>query len=298
MNYLQQRKAFAEILDGLTPEGEIRGKVLLGEKSIISFVTTPGFVGNYIGNAWDGIKKINLFFLLFLLLSLFYLFSWKVDKEGAKKRIFLLCAFSPILTMPIFFSPAGRLIEPYSPLLILLSVAGIFNLRKAISELFKLATPGKGMSFGSFAIISIVVLLSIFSWVKSNQMAENHQRIFRNLNTESEEFKKLGLWADRILPEDAVVMYLSGESFFFYCNRATFPIPFARYEKILSFARKNKVNYLIASLGKEASWREDLSFLLDPLKDPSRMPENSMLNLIDVYQAPSGLGAVLYRFSF
>jgi 4-amino-4-deoxy-L-arabinose transferase-like glycosyltransferase len=298
MSYQQQRKAFAEILDGLTPEGEIRGKVLLGEKSIIGFVTTPGFVGNYISNAWNGIKEINLFFLPFLLLSLFYMFSWKVDKEGWRKRIFLLCAFSPILTMPVFFNPAGRLIEPYSPLLILLSVGGILNLRTAIIKLFKLAAPKKGINFGSLVVILIVVLLSIFSWVKASQMGENHQRTFRRLNTESEEFKKLGLWADRILPKDAVVMYLSGESFFFYCNRRTFPIPFAGYEKILSFARKNKVDYLIASLGNEASWREDLSFLLEPLNDPSRVPENSMLSLIDLYQAPSGLGAVLYKFTF
>jgi len=297
-DYLQQRKAFSEVLDGLTEEGEIKGKVLLGEENMFSFVATPGFFKNYLNRTWMGIKKINLFFLSFLLFSLFYIFSWKVDKEGWKKRVFLLCAFSPILTMPIFFIPAGRLIEPYSPLLILLSVGGILNIRKAMAKLSKQAKPAFGFTFGSLTVLLIVALLSIFSLAKATKMAEDHQEIFRTLKLESEEFKKLGLWADQILPRDATVMFLSGDSFSFYCNRVTFTVPFAPYERIAQFARKNRVDHLLVSLGKEASWREDLFFLLEPLKDRSKAPEDSNLRLDEIYKAPSGLGAVLYKFVF
>ncbi len=297
-DYLQQRKAFAEVLDGLTEEGEIKGRVLLGEESMFSFVTTPGFFTNYLKRTWMGVKKINLFFLSFLLLSLFHTFSWKVDKEGWRKRVFLLCAFSPLLTMPIFFTPAGRLLEPYSPLLILLSVGGILNIRKAVAKLFKGARPAQSFTLGSFVVLLCVAILSLFSLVKANQMAENHQKTFRNLKLESEEFKKLGLWVDQTLPQDAVVMFLSGDSFSFYCNRVTFTIPFAPYEKIVQFAKKNRVTYLLLSLGKEASWREDLFFLLEPLKDRSKAFEDSNLRLVEIYKAPSGLGAVLYKFVF
>ncbi|KPL00932.1 MAG: hypothetical protein AMJ91_02405 [candidate division Zixibacteria bacterium SM23_73_3] len=296
LNYLQQRKAFAEVLGGLTEEGEIKGKVLLGEENIISFVTSPGFFSNYFRNAWNGVKKINLFFLPFLFLSLFYIFSWKVDKEGWKKRVFLLCAFSPLLTMPIFFIPAGRLLEPYSPLLILLSVGGILNIRKAVAELSKGTRPAQSFTLGSFVVLLFVAILSVFSLVKANEMAENHQKIFGNLKLESEEFKKLGLWADQILPQDAVVMFLSGDSFLFYCNRPVFTVPFVPYERIVWFAEKNKVSHLLVSLGKEASWRDDLSFLLEPLNDRSKVPEDLRLELVNIYKAPSGLGAVLYKF--
>jgi len=297
-DYLQQRKAFAEVLDGLTEEGEIKGKVLLGEESMLSFVTSPGFFTNYLKRTWMGVKNINLFFLPFLLLSLFYMFSWRVDKEGWRKRVFLLCAFSPLLTMPIFFIPAGRLLEPYSPLLILLSVGGILNIRKVVAKLSKGERPAKSFTLGSFVVILCVAILSIFSLAKANQMAENHQEIFRNLKSESEEFKKLGLWADQTLPQDAVVMFLSGDSFSFYCNRVIFNLPFASYERIVQFARKNKVDHLLISLGKEVSWREDLLFLLEPLKGRSKVPEDSRLKLIDIYQAPSGLGAVVYEFVY
>ena len=298
LDYFQQRKAFAEMLDGLTQDGEVKGKVLLGEESMFSFVNAPGFFSDYFKRSWMGVKKINLLLLPFLLLSLFYLFSWRLDKEGWKKRVFLLCAFSPILTMPIFFTPAGRLIEPYSPLLILLSVGGILNIRKSLTKLSKHAKPAQSFSFGSFVVLLIVVLLVILSLAKATQMAENHLKTFRNLKLESEEFKKLGLWADQNLSQDAVVMFLSGDSFFFYCNRVTFTVPFAPYESIVEFAKKNGVSHLLLSLGKEASWREDLFFLLEPLKDRSMTPQDSRIRLIDIYKSPSGLGAVLYRFVF
>jgi hypothetical protein len=298
LNYLEQRKAFAEVLDGLTPEGEIKGKVLLGEESILSYVASSGFAAGYLKNTQKGLKGLNLFFLIFLLPSLFYLFSWKIDKASWEKRAFLLLAFSPILTMPIFFSPAGRLIQPYAPVLILLSVAGTLNLRSALGKLSGGSGTRKSLSLGSYAVLLIVMLLSIFSWAKATGMAEDHQATFRNLKLESEEFKKLGQWTDRILPKDAVVMYLSGDSFFFYCNRVTFPVPFVPYHQVVEFAKRNRVGHLVVSLGKEASWREDLSFLLEPLQDPSRVPDNSKLSLVDIYRAPSGLGAVLYEFTF
>lgn len=298
LNYLEQRKAFAQVLDGLTPEGEIKGKVLLGEESMVSYVTSPGFFAGYLKNAWKGVSGLNLFLLLFFLLSLFYLFSWKIDKAPWEKRAFLLCAFSPILTMPIFFSPAGRLIQPYAPLLVLLSVAGILNIRKGLGKFSKGSGQGSSLSLGAFAVLLVVALLSVFSWTGATGMAEDHQATFRNLKLESEEFKKLGLWADRILPKDAAVMYLSGDSFFFYCNRVTFPIPFTSLDRVIEFARKNKVGYLVLSLGKEASWRKDLSFLLEPIKDRSKIPGRPELSLIDVYKAPSGLGGVLYKIEF
>ncbi len=298
MTYLEQRKAFAEVLDGLTEEGEVKGRVLLGEESITNFIASAGFFASYFRSAWMGLKKTNLFFLIFLFLSVFYIFSWKVDREGWPKRVFLLCAFSPMLTMPIFFSPAGRLIEPYSPLLILLSVGGILNIKRSLAKLSKHAGTTPGSTLGSLAVLLVASLLCVFSVIKVNDMAKSHQRTFRSIKLESEEFKKLGLWADRILPEDARVIFLSGDSFFFYCNRVTFPMPFEAFDRIVEFARKNQADHVVASLGKEASWREDLFFLLEPLNDRTKIPEDTRLRLLDVYQAPSGLGAVVYRFAF
>ena len=295
-DYLQQRRAFAEVLDGLTPGGEIKGKVLLGERSLLGYVTSPNFLNSYFTLFLAGIKSISIFSTIFLVLSLFYLISWRVDREGWKKRIFLLCIFSPILTMPVFFVPTGRLLEPYSPILILLSIAGILNLRNVLFKSTSPAIAFKNLNIGSLAIFLFVALLSIFSMVKEVQAAEGHESDFQNVKFQAEEFKKLGLWADRTLPKDAVVMFLSGDSFFFYCNRVTYSAPFVPIDQIIEFAKRNKIDYLMISLGKEVSWREDLTFLLNPLRDSSKPPEDSRLKLEDIYQAPSGLGAVVYKF--
>jgi 4-amino-4-deoxy-L-arabinose transferase-like glycosyltransferase len=298
MNYLEQRKAFAEVLDGLTEEGQVKGKVLLGEESMLSYLISPGFLGSYLRNFWMGLKKMSLFFLIFLFLALFYIFSPRLDKERWQKRVYLLCAFSPMLTMPIFFVPAGRLTEPYAPLLILLSVGGILNIRKSLAALVKHTGKTSSFTLSSFATLLAVVLLLLFSLTKTTQMAEDHQGTFRNLKFESQELKKLGSLADRVLPQDAEVIFLSGDSFFFYCNRPTFPIPYAPFERIVQFAKKEGADHLVASSGKEASWREDLSFLFEPLKDPSKVPGDRGLKLVETYLAPSGLGAVIYKFVY
>jgi 4-amino-4-deoxy-L-arabinose transferase-like glycosyltransferase len=297
-DYLEQRQAFAEVLDGLTPEGEVKGKVLLGEESILGYVTSSGFLAGYLKNVWTGVKEANLYLLLFFLPSLFYLFSWRIDKAPWEKRFFLLCAFSPILTMPIFFSPAGRLTQPYAPLLILLSVGGIQNIRRALGKLSRASGQSSGLSLGAVGVLLAVFLLSVLSWTQATAVAERHETRFGNLKLESEEFKKLGLWADRTLPKDAAVMYLSGDSFFFYCNRITTPVPFASFDRIVEFSRRNRLDYMVVSLGKEASWREDLSFLLQPLAEPGGVRQTEGLRLVDIYMAPSGLGAVLYKFEF
>lgn len=296
--YSEQRQAFAEILDGLTEDGQVKGRVLLGEESMFSFFGRPGFFGDYFERVWMGVKKIDLFFLPFLLLSLFYIFSWRLDKEGWKQRLFFLCAFSPMLTMPIFFTPAGRLIEPYAPVLILLSVAGLFKVINVLIGTRKSGRREGSSSLGMVASFVVVLLLSVFSVARASRMAENHERTFRNLNLEAAEYKKLGLWADNTVPRDAQVMFLSKDTFFFYCNRVTFTIPFAPFEKIVHFARENKVDYLLVSVGREASWRDDLAFLLEPLKDRSKVPQESGLKLGAIFNAPSGLAAVLYQFVF
>ncbi len=297
-NYLKMRKSFAEVLDGLTPDGEVKGKVLLGKESMTGLLTTPGFFGNYLKRTLAGIKKVNSFFLLFFLPSLYYLFSWKLDKEGGVKRIFLLCAFTPLLTMPIFFSPSGRLVEPYSPLLVMLSVAGIINLKNTLTAYVRRPVVPKKIRLGSLVILSTVAFLSIFSWAETTRKADDYANQFQSIKRGTEEFKQLGLWADRNLPPGAVVMFLTGDTFFFYCNRVTYTVPYAPFESIIEFAKKNKIDYLVISLGKEASWREDLTFLLEPLVDPSKTPEDSRLKLEDIYQAPSGLGAVVYKFEY
>lgn len=299
-DYFERRKAFAEMVEGLTPEGEVKGKVLLGEESILSFVTSPGYLRYYFKNARLGLKNINLFFLFFLLLSLFYIFSWKVDQEGWKKRVFLLCAFSPMISTPVFFIPAGRLIEPYSSILILLTANGILNVRKAMIKFFKHPESYSAITFGSLGILLAVIGLSIFSLVIATSWAKEYQEKETAGKSKhiGEEYKKLGLWADQILPKDAVVMFIAGDPFSFYCNRVAFPLPFAPFERIIEFAQKNKVDYLLVSIAQEAFWREDLSFLLEPLKDNPKVPKDSRLKLMDIYQAPSGLGAVMYKLVF
>lgn len=297
-DYSGQREALAQVLDGLTPEGEVKGKVLLGKESMFSFLRTPGFFGSYFKNLWLGIRKMNLFFLPFLLFSLFYIFSWKTEKRGWQKRLFLLLSFCPILTMPIFFAPAGRLIEPYAPILILMTVAGMLNLEALVAKPRGDRRPDRKGAAGFYAAVLLVGLLSVFSVAQAGRTAENHERVFQATKRGSEEFKSLGQWADRTLPKDASVMCLSWDTFFFYCNRRTFTVPFAPWEEVIRFAKANRIDHLLVSVSLQASWRDDLTFLLEPLRDRSKTPPDSNLRLLEIYHPPSGMGAVLYKFQF
>ncbi len=297
-SYSGQREALAQALDGLTPEGQLRGKVLLGQESMFSLLKRPGFFGAYFMRIWLGWKKINFFILPFLLFSLFYLFSWKLEKGGAKQRLFLLLSFSPMLTMPIFFTVAGRLIEPYASMIMLMTVAGMFNLARLVVRRKTQSNP-LGIGGPAFGVALLVVaLLSVFSLAQANRVAEDHQKAYKNTRRAAAEFKKLGLWADKTLPQDARVMCLSWDNVFFYCERQTWPVPFATWEEIVRFAKENHIGYLLISPSMQSSWREDLAFLLKPLKDRSSAPQDSNLKLVNIYRASSRLGAVLYEFEF
>jgi len=93
-------------------------------------------------------------------------------------------------------------------------------------------------------------------------------------------------------------MCLSWDNVFFYCERQTWPVPFATWEEIVRFAKENHIGYLLISPSMQSSWREDLAFLLKPLKDRSSAPQDSNLKLVNIYRASSRLGAVLYEFEF
>ena len=265
---------------------------------MFSFLKTQGFFASYFGRIWQGAKKINLFFVPFLICLLLYLFTWKMEKAGWARRLFLLFSFAPLLTMPIFFVPAGRLIEPYAPIIILMSVGGMFNLDRLAADPKRSKSAQERSTVGFWAALLVVVLLCVFSVAKTGQMAKDHQKVFQAAKRGSTEFKKLGLWADRTLPEEASVMCLSWDTFFFYCNREAVTVPFASWEEIVTFAQANRISHLLMSVSIQASWRDDLAFLLEPLKDRSKVPRDFNLELVDIYNAPSRVGAVLYEFVF
>jgi len=297
-DYSGQREALAQVLDGLTPEGQLTGKVLLGEENTFSFLKRPGFFGDYFRRIWLGLRKIDLFLLPFLLFSLFYLFSWRMEKRGWGPRLFLLFSFAPLLTMPVFFAVAGRLIEPYAPVIILMAVAGMFNLPKLI--LRPRSPEGQaGAGWAGFGgAFVLVALLSVFSLSQAGRMAENYERVFQATSRGAAEFKKLGQWADGHLPQNASVMCLSWDSLIFYCDRQAYPVPFATWDQIVRFAQENHIQYLLVSQSMQASWRKDLAFLLEPLDDRFKVPQDSNVKLKNIYRAPSGLGAALYEFEF
>ena len=151
---------------------------------------------------------------------------------------------------------------------------------------------------GFWAALLVVGVLCVFSVAKTGGMAKDHEKVFQATKRGSTEFKKLGLWADRTLPEKASVMCLSWDTFFFYCNRQAFTVPFARWEEIVTFAQANGISHLLMSVSIQASWRDDLAFLLEPLKDPSKVPRDFNLELVDIYKTSSPVGAVLYEFVF
>jgi 4-amino-4-deoxy-L-arabinose transferase-like glycosyltransferase len=297
-NYPEQRQALAQMLDGLTPKGELKGKVLLGQESMFIFLKRPGFLGDYFRCIWLGLKQIDLFLAPFLMFSLFYIFSWKTEKRGSAPRQFLLFSFAPLLTMPVLFVVEGRLIEPYAPLIILMAVAGMLNLAKLAIRNRRHKSSEVANLFRYGTSLVVVAVLSVFSVAQAGRMAENYEKVFQATNWPA-EYKKLGQWVDERLPQNASVMYLSPwDSLIFYCNRQAYPMPFAAWQEIVQFAKENHIKYLLISQGMKAYWRKDLAFLWKPFEDRLEAIQASNVKLIDLYRAPSGLKVVVYEFEF
>ncbi|HEY5514197.1 MAG TPA: glycosyl transferase family 39, partial [Geomonas sp.] len=99
----------------------------------------------------------------------------------------------------------------------------------------------------------------------------------------------------KTLPEPAVLMTRSGRIGFYSGRRYVTP-PQTDYAGIVDYAKKNKVDYLIATV-QLFNMRPQLEFLYGPLTDPGRPftppPE---LELIAVDQLPGGLPYIVYRF--
>jgi hypothetical protein len=106
--------------------------------------------------------------------------------------------------------------------------------------------------------------------------------------------KQIGIRLRTIIPEKAVIMTRSGR-IAFYVDRPWVRPPQEGFDQIMAYARKNKVQYLIANMLLLAT-RPQMEPLFKPLlepKDPFQPPPG--LELIYAGAEPGGLPYLVYR---
>ncbi len=231
-------------------------------------------------------------------------------KEKALERAYLLASFAPLLVIIVFFFIGPEYTQPYLPVLFLLIGHGVFELWNSLLQLTGVdAQAGYGRFLRWLPLLPVVCY---GAWnVAANIPADRNAPYVYSKDEGRLDEKHVGLKLRKLLPHDAVIMTRSGRIGFYSELRHVAP-PQGSYSEMVDYARKNHVDYLIATL-QVLRMRPQLSFLFGPLFDAgmhfvlppeldyyldpgmqfSVPPE---VELVAAGQEPGGLPYLVYRF--
>ena len=172
--------------------------------------------------------------LLFILYSLY-------TKRAFSKTLFLSSPLGILLLIPAFTGGWWKYLTPYTPIFIIFAVR-FFELvsdyldKKRIVALFA----------------SLVVIYSLWSVSARATVPESHRAKMKLMLIQERE--RAGLWAQKQYKNNPVYM-LQWNKLAYYLGGRWIPMPLARYDQIIAFAKKNKVEYLVfEARGEKEKW--------------------------------------------
>jgi hypothetical protein len=229
-------------------------------------------------------------------LSLIGFASGGWDRNTVLKRVYLLATFVPLVFIGIFFFIGPEYTQPYLPVLFLWAGQGIIWLEQGAFRLTGLGD-GKKARYAAMAGSLSVVAVVIFSGYQLLQQVPADRNVPYSYTQDGGRYddKQVGIRLRSIIPEGAAIMTRSGRVGF-YSQRPYVLPPQADFAEILDYARKNKVNYLVANL-QLLNVRPQLIPLYSPLIESRKNdPLPAGVELVYIGQEPGGLPYLLYRF--
>jgi 4-amino-4-deoxy-L-arabinose transferase-like glycosyltransferase len=220
------------------------------------------------------------------LLAALGFFAGSTARQTLFERAFLLATFSPLAVIIVFFFIGPEYTQAYLPVLFLFAGNGIESICLRLGPNIK--------KISGYLTIAIIVLYGAWTVVKG---IPADRTIPYHYSKDGGRFddKQIGLHLNKMLPAGAPIMTRSGR-IGFYSQRSFVMPPQADYKEIIEYARKNKIEYLIATV-QILTIRPQLEFLYGPLLNPEQQftppPE---LELISVAQEPGGMPYIVYRF--
>lgn len=184
-------------------------------------------------------------------------------KGVRQDSVFLAASFSPIIMVPFFYSIGGGSWygrpEPavaFAPILILLGSAGLWLALAKSKEVWK--------DKATTAIYTQLALLFVI-W---GLPAAKDWQLVRHWGEEAPRDEHIemdmttGVWLANNLPHGVKVMVRPWE-IARYCNREREMLPYAEYPRVIEYARRKQVGYIVVGGARE--WvRPQLDFLLPP----------------------------------
>ena len=210
------------------------------------------------------------------------------------ERTYLLATFAPLLVIVVFFFIGPEYTQAYLPVLFLcignaLSLATGWVLKRLSGG----ATAGGVVRYLGYAPVCLAVIYGAWIVVVAVPADRNLPYHYTRDGGRLDD-KRIGLRLGKMLPESAILMTRSGR-IGFYSGRSYQIPPQADYPGIIDAARKNRTDYLIATV-QLLNMRPQLEFLFGPIINPGRPftppPE---LELVAVSQEPGGLPYIVYR---
>lgn len=219
--------------------------------------------------------------------------SW--ERQKIFERAYLLTTFAPLAVIIVFFFIGPEYTQPYLPVLFLFVGNGVMSLTRWATPQYEAGTAGTRnltLKYGVYIPVLVIVLYGIWNVVKEIPADRNTPYSYTKDGGRFDD-KRIGLRLNKVLPKEAVLMTRSGRIGFYSQHPYVIP-PQTDYAGIIDYARKNKVNYLIATI-QLLNMRPQLEFLYGPILDPGRPftppPE---LELITVAQEPGGVPYLVY----
>ncbi len=247
---------------------------------------------NYLHNLKRCWNEMLPFFGWILAAAGFLAGDWR--RERLLERAYLLATFAPLAVIIIFFFIGPEYTQPYLPVLFLWICSGLF-LVAAVAERGVDSISGRSPE-RYFWCVPVLLVLIFGAWNVVKSIPADHSKPYE-FSRDGGRFddKRIGLRLKKLLPENAAIMTRSGRIGFYSGLRYSMP-PQASYAEIIAYAKKNKIDYLIATPQLYAI-RPPLQFLFAPLLEPERQftppPE---LELVHIGQEPGGASFLIYRF--
>lgn len=261
---------------GLNDEGKLKWQEPKGAGDLIRYLASnparnariyltnlskeiPGRIGNA-GGQQNYPQVYPLYFVVPALFWLAVVFRKRCERA---KAVFLLSPFLILLVLPVYTPGWWKYLLPYTPLIIIMAVAGLLDISKSLKMRFVL------QFFCTF-----IILYSVWA-VKSSAYALNESEYFKDRQKKVERVKKVAEWTQKRLNGHPNYMTYWSKLVYYLDGRWT-ALPVASLSDTIAYARKHKVDYIVRE-GGGAVWENEMVTSVNSETD---------LNLAAIYREP------------
>jgi len=220
------------------------------------------FIKNISTNLWYVIKAFSVYLILIIISILFY----RRNNYKLRKIWFLLSIIPVYLAIYYIDAPGYRYDYRIIPIIFLGSAVGTTKSSNKIGA--------RELRFG--AIVTIIALVFIADAIFFRGFSLKPYN-----NQATDQNKEIGYWIKNNFSDQYKKILSTSSEVAYYAELEYYPVPFAEFEDLFSFAKHNSIDLLLVS--DKDSYYHDLHILLDDIINDDSRSEISLLLTGDEY---------------